>query len=239
MEVIVNFCDSNKNEILEYIVLVFILPEFEILDNPTRKKIILEFFGHEKIITYNYIKDLVNDETTRPDYHLTLLVEDNLIKRVKGRGNYQINETMIQPLRKILIEEKLIEKVPICLIGGLGEIDLPFKILDELNKYSLVPKKYFLLTSPNINRTFDVDKLKENYQLEPIIHLLDYETELKEDYDLILKICEDDIITVIHNYELICDLTGGTKLVTLGLVELADKYHLQKFYYSGQKLKWF
>lgn len=71
------------------------MPSFEILKNNTRKKIILEFFKTQKIMTYDYIKNIVKNDTSRPDYHLNLLVENNLIKRIKGRGNYKLNEIMI------------------------------------------------------------------------------------------------------------------------------------------------
>ena len=210
------------------------MPSFEILKNNTRKKIILEFFKTQKIMTYDYIKNIVKNDTSRPDYHLNLLVENNLIKRIKGRGNYKLNEIMIQNLRKAF---NII--VPICLIGGLGkEISLFVDVIDALQQLSIIPKKYILATSPEIKEQFNSLKFNKDYQIEIIVHALEYQTILRENYTEIYELFEKIIKEQIYEFEIICELTGSTKPVSIALMVLGEQYRLQRIYFSGKKIMW-
>lgn len=215
---------------------------FETLENPTRKKIILEFFQSQKIINYKYIKQLVENDTSRPDYHLNLLIENNLIKRTKGRGNYIIDNTNVQPLRKKLIDENLLEKVPICLIGGLGvEVELYSDLLKALNEISIIPKKYYLLTTEKCKEKLYEEKPNELTQIETIIKAdknENFKQHFREDFYWSLNKFEEIIINEIYNYEIICELTGSTKLISGALSKLADKYNLEKIYFSSKKIIW-
>ena len=214
--------------------LLDIMPSFEILENKTRKRIILEFLKTQKIISYDYIKNITKDDTSRPDYHLNLLVENNLIKRTKGRGNYKLNEIMIQPLRKAFDI-----KVPICLIGGLGkEISLFVDVIDALQQLSIIPRKYILITSPEIKEQFNSLNFNKDYQIETIVHKLDYQTVLRENYTEIHDLFEKIIKEQIHGFEIICELTGSTKPVSIALMILGERYGLQRIYFSGKKIIW-
>ncbi|MFX1260027.1 MAG: hypothetical protein ACFFAN_19430 [Promethearchaeota archaeon] len=216
------------------------MSEFEILENsPTRLKIIEAFLEGNEVIEYSFVKDLVEKDTNRPDYHLNLLVENNLIRRIKGRGNYKLNEPMIQPLRNKYMKKK---KVPIYLIGGLGtQLDLYTDILDALRKVSIIPKTYFLITSkeikPQFNKTYKSFSV-EITQTKPILETVDFQTVLREGYSELYKKFDEIIKKEIYNYEIICELTGSTKPVTIALMKLAEKYRLQVIYYSGQKINW-
>ena len=210
------------------------MPSFEILENGIRKKIILEFFKTQKIIPYDYIKNIIKSDTSRPDYHLNLLVENNLIKRTKGRGNYKLNEIMIQSLRKTFDI-----KVPICLIGGLGkEISLYVDVIDALQQLSIIPKRYILITSLEIKEQFNSLDFNKGYQIEPIVYQLDYQTVLRENYTEIYELFEKIIKEQIHEFEIICELTGSTKPVSIALMVLGERYGLQRIYFSGKKLIW-
>jgi hypothetical protein len=210
---------------------------FEVLENPVRDTIIREFLEKQDVINYSDIKDLVGQDTSRPDYHLNILVESGLLERTKGRGNYELNKKMIQPLRK-----KYEILVPICLIGGLGDISLYTDILDGLKKVSILPNKYFLLTSPQIKGDFQKDakekNLKQRYDVDTVFELFDYDTELRGDMFKIKEKTEELIKDNIFDYEIICDLTGGTKLVTIALSNLSEQYNLRKIYYTGEVIKW-
>lgn len=210
------------------------MTSFEILENSTRRKILSEFFTSQKIVNYNDIKLLVNDDTSRPDYHLNLLVEHQLIKRTKGRGNYILNELMIQPLRNFFNI-----KAPICLLGGLGKIiSLYIDILDALRKVSIIPAKYIIITSPEIKSEFKKIHTSNEYSVDTIIQTHDYQTILRESYSNLENYFEKIIKNEIFEFEIICELTGSTKPVSIALMKLAENYSLQRIYFSGKKLIW-
>jgi len=214
------------------------MESFEVLENPVREKIIKEFLKKQEILEYQYIKDYVKKDTTRPDYHLNLLVESGLLERTKGRGNYRLNLQNLQLLRNIYKR-----MTPICLIGGLGkEVELYSEILDMLKNISIIPRKYVIITSPEANKEFEQlsskDDFKKIYDVDTKLHLFDYIKELKGDYDKIQEFSEKLIREHIYNFEIITELTGGTKLITIALVKLAEKYNLRKIYYSSEEIKW-
>ncbi|TXT61198.1 MAG: hypothetical protein BAJALOKI1v1_1160003 [Promethearchaeota archaeon] len=211
---------------------------FEVLENPVRDTIIRTFLEKKVIINYNEIKQLVGQDTSRPDYHLNILVESGLLERTRGRGNYELKKEMIQPLRK-----KYDILVPICLLGGLIDINLYANILDGLKEeVSIIPKKYFILTSPNIKEKFEKEAEKHNltqkYGVEPLFELFEYDSELKGDISKIRTQAEMVIKKNIFEYEIICDLTGGTKLVTIALSKLSEDYNLRKILFTGEHIKW-
>lgn len=210
-----------------------LVSEFEVLDNPVREKIIKEFFKEKEILNYKHIKELVEQDTTRPDYHLNILVESDFLERTKGRGNYELNKEMIQPLRK-----KYNQMVPICIIGGLGLVSLFEELIEQLKEISILPKKYIILTSEKIKKEFEEEKLDEVSEVEIGMELFDYKEVLRGDYERIYTEAKKLIEQELFKYEVICELTGGTKLVTIALNELADNYHLRKIYYNSETIKW-
>ncbi len=208
------------------------MPSIDILENETRKKIINEFLRVKDIIDYNDIKKVVEHDTSRPDYHLNLLVENHFIRRIRGRGKYRLNEIMVQPLRELL---KI--KVPICLIGGLGiEISLYVDVLDALRKVSLIPQKYILLTSPEVKAKFTNLNKELSQKIETILYELDYQTVLRENYAKLKELLDQIVRKEILNFDILCELTGGTKPISIALMELSKEYHLQSIYYSGKKI---
>lgn len=208
---------------------------FEVLEFPVREKIIKEFLRKKDILKFKYIKEFVNH--SRPDYHLDKLVESKLLEHPEW-GIYRLNLENIQSLR-----EKYKIKTPICLIGGLGEnLDLYSDILDKLKSISIIPRKYIILTSPKINKKFEEKSFKEDfkkkYDVETELHLFKFEEELKSDLDKIQEVSENLIRDHIYDFEIITELTGGTKLITMALFILADKYNLDKIYFNGKEIKW-
>ena len=210
------------------------MPLFEILGNNVRKKILFEILKTPRNLNYDNIKEIVKNDTSRPDYHLNLLVENNLILRTKGRGNYQINEKHIQPLRSYF---KI--KVPICLLGGLGlELSLYVDIIDALKQISIIPNKYILITSPEIKKQFENLNSSEKTQMETVMYDFDYQKILREDYQKVHNVLKNLIQKEIYDFEIICELTGSTKPVSIALMALGEQYNLQRIYFSGKKLIW-
>lgn len=109
-------------------------------------------------------------------------------------------------------------------------------ILDLLEiKFSIIPKKYHLITSPEFNqkfKSFNLDKDKVNN----VVHELDFQTILRENYIEIYNRCKSIIEQEKEDLEIICELTGGTKPVSIALTVLADEYDLLRIYYSGKKI---
>ncbi|MHA1150830.1 MAG: hypothetical protein ACTSR8_21630 [Promethearchaeota archaeon] len=209
--------------------------KFELLENPVRRKIILEFLKRDlNALNYDTIKELVSNDTSRPDYHLNLLIEKQFLLRLKGRGNYKLNEKMIQRLRVFFNQ-----KVPVCLIGGLGtELSLFIDILDALRRISIIPNKYIILTSPEIKKEFESLNLKTQVDLIVSLKTFDYQTVLRENYLEIYQNVEKYIKKALNSYEIICELTGSTKPVSLALIVLANEFGLKCIYYSGKKIIW-
>jgi len=207
---------------------------FELLENHIRKKIIIEFLKNKGTLTYEQVKELVINDTNRPDYHLGLLVENYYLQRIKGKGNYKINEKIIQPLREFL---KI--KAPICLIGGFGiEPSLFIDIIDALTQLSIIPKKYILITSPEAKSKFFKIKNQSEIKIKIDIKEFDYMSILRENYEKIHQEIENIVIKEIMKYNLICELTGGTKPITIALMKIAEEYHLNRIYFSGKKILW-
>jgi hypothetical protein len=124
----------------------------------------------------------------------------------------------------------------ICLIGGLGLIELYVDILDSLeHEYAIIPKKYHLITSPEKHRDFKDQELDLDV-VNNSVHEYDYQTVLRENYKSVFETCKEIIEQEINNYEIVCELTGGTKPVSIALTVLAEHYKLPRIYYSGNKI---
>ncbi len=214
-----------------------ILNTLEILESPIRKKIIRAFLKAKSTVNYKYIKELVKDDTTRADYHLSELVDHNIIERTKGRGNYMLSKTKYTLLRKLYSSEK----VPVLLMGGLGQIDLYETILNSLKSISIIPSKYFLITSKDIKPEFNKEYKKYSAEIKKVkleLEVVDFQSVLRGNYPKLYEIFENKIKSEIYDYEIICELTGSTKPVSISLMMLAMRYNLQKIYYTGEKITW-
>lgn len=212
------------------------IQDFEVLENRNRKKIVNEFIRKKTELEYSHISQLLSGEegTNRPDFHLDVLVKAGILKRLKKRGYYKLNEKVIQPLRG-----HFNERLPICLIGGLGiYLELVSEILMSLQEFSLLPKKYIFITSPEIKDEFE--KLDKSGFVNIDFEIFDYDYqeilrgEIEELYEILEKIIKKEIFS----FEIICEITGGTKPVSLALNNLALEYGLNRSYYTGNRIIW-
>ncbi|MHA1337989.1 MAG: hypothetical protein ACTSPW_19990 [Promethearchaeota archaeon] len=208
------------------------MESFDILNNKIRKKILKEFLTKKKELKYDYFKEFLKDDTSRPDYHLNLLVKNNFLYKIKGRGNYKLNEKLINPLRSYFGIKK-----PVCLIGGLGDISLYIDVLDALKQYSIIPNKYIIITSPERKKEWEECFNELNGNMKTLIINKEFKF-LREKFEEICNILEEQIKNEIYNHEIICELTGGTKPVSIALMLLGEQYKLQRIYYSGNKIIW-
>ncbi|TXT61204.1 MAG: hypothetical protein BAJALOKI1v1_1160009 [Promethearchaeota archaeon] len=129
-----------------------------------------------------------------------------------------------------------INKNKICLIGGLGLVGLYVDILDSLEHvYGIIPQKYHLITSPEKHRDFQDQDLDLDF-VNNTIHEYDYQTVLRENYTAIYEICTELIEEERNHFDIVCELTGGTKPVSIALTILSQKYNLPRIYYSGERI---
>ncbi len=68
------------------------------------------------------------------------------------------------------------------------------------------------------------------------MHLLDYQSVLRENYFDVYDKCKSIIDEEKNSYEIVCELTGGTKPISIALMALAEEYNLLRIYYSGKKI---
>ncbi len=208
----------------------------EALQNPNRERIIREFIRTGDELEFSYIKQLVGDSegTTRPDHHLDVLVKAGLLKRIKKRGFYKLNEINIQRLRN-----HYNTTVPICLIGGLGnDLSLFTDILFAFEKISIIPKKYILITSPEIYDKFKILERGKYASVKTKVYEFDFQSILRENIQTVYDEEEKILKKEIHKFEIICETTGGTKPVSNSLIKLSYKYGLRHSYFSGRKISW-
>ncbi len=208
--------------------------DIEILKNRHRKKIIMEFIRAQNELDYEYVKSFLKHDTTRPDYHLSELVDAGLLERTIRRGFYKLSEKNVQTLRN-----KFNIITPICLVGGLAQVDLFVGVLKAYEEqYSISPKKYVIITSPEIHDQFNQLEKQKYKHIQVEIVELDYQSVLRENYLKVYEVAETQIKQAIHQFEVICEITGGTKPVSLALNNLSIIYSLRKSYYSGRKIIW-
>lgn len=143
---------------------------------------------------------------------------------------------MSEKMSKYDISKHIKNKERVCLIGGLGVTSLYVGILDSLKKLKIVPKKYILITSPEIQNEFNKLNITNPHQIINDVHALDYQTVLRENYIEVYNMCRNIIESNIRDFEMVCELTGGTKPVSIALTVLAEKFNLLRIYYSGRTL---
>ena len=203
-----------------------------LLTHEARKQVI-QLLLDRKRAEYSEIVSLVGMQTTRPDYHLSLLVKEGILHR-EERGTYTINPRAISSLR-----QKFNIVVPIVLVGGLGtEITLYADILDALAQQSILPRKYVLLTSPEIGIQFNKTYPEEKRDIETQLIQLEYPRILRGNLSLLREKLTEIVEELLGRNNLICELTGGTKPVTIALLEISHNYNLRKMYFSGKKILW-
>lgn len=145
---------------------------------------------------------------------------------------YSLKKEKIQLIRNILGI-----KVPLMLIGGLGDIKLYSDVLDALETIlNLIPSKYFIITSPEINKEFQTKLSQTQPQMLITVQEFDYREVLRGDYYKIYNSLEQVIRENIEKYEIICEITGGTKPVSITLIVLGKLYGLKRYYFSSRDL---
>jgi len=189
-------------------------------------------------------KDLVKEfklQRSVAKYHLDRLIKDKLIKTktIMEVGAVKIYELSINTLSLHRIRKILNKKAEhTILITGFGKFEAAYRIPD-------ISKELLLRERPEIGKidriicfttadSLEIRKNKEEEEnLTPFsqleIHSHDY-----EDYRRFGTTAFDDlektILTTIDKNEIFLDLTPLSKLLTIKLLDYAEKYKIPSFY---------
>ena len=78
----------------------------ELKKSHTREKIIKYFLKVGEIVNFREIKELLKNDSNRPDFHLKFLVESGYIERTEGRGSYRLKKSMYNAQEKNISKKK-------------------------------------------------------------------------------------------------------------------------------------
>ena len=169
--------------------------------------------------------------------YLYLLQKKGFIERyrVKGETWAKIKPEKIQQLRR-----KYGIKAPIMYLGLLGLPRPEYPEPETITAIKLLEKegvKICKVAVASSREALDKHKSKINAFLAKKKVIIRYIEVQPDDYfkckEELLKLINSNIIK--HN--IICDVTGGTKIMTLALAEVARKYDLPLIYVFLEKIR--
>ncbi len=192
------------------------------------RKVILSFLCGREKAEFSEIIGRVK-VSRRVDYHVRFLIREGVIEKIE-RGVYRVKPGLLSIVRHVLDI-----KMPLLLIGGLGEEVTLYKDLrDALEVHGYKPDKVLYVTSPEVREKFFkvYGEVGVNFIVQP------YKEVLRENLDKLIEITGRAVEENIFNHEILVDLTGGTKPLTIALLRQAVNYNLKALYFSGRKIIW-
>ncbi len=201
----------------------------EVLEDPTRRNIVRELALKNKETFIILYRDVLHLKKTTARHHLKFLVDNNVIQRIKVSGSrtnlLQINPLVIHDVRTFLQINK-----PYLFIGMLGkekfslEIESSFHALEKQNIH--VEKMVFFCGKINQNE-IDTDQ-----ELKQLVSKSNTEIIFTELYNIekVLKDMNQFILRIIFDYQIIANVTRGTKIHSIALYQLARDYGFSRYY---------
>ena len=201
----------------------------EVLEDPTRRIIVRELALKNQETFIILYRDVLHLKETTARHHIKFLVDNNIIQRIRVSGTrtnlLQINPLVIHDVRSFLQIDK-----PYLFIGMLGKDNFGVEIessLLSLEKQNIHSEKMVFFCGKNNQIEIDSDKelmhLVSKYNIEIIFtELYDIEKVLKDMNQLILRI--------IFDYQIIANVTRGTKIHSIALYQLARDYGFSRYY---------
>jgi len=174
-------------------------------------------------------------------YHLSRLEKANLIKKetLHKVGNAKINQISLNPASRQQVRQILGYKTKhFTLLTGFGTLDIGYKIPDEV--YRLLKKNYYPVSRIICFTSQDaLEKRKKHQESENLLDIDKYYEFPYDDYRNIesefFKKVEHIISEEMKEADIIIDLTPISKLFSLKLLELANKYRLPCVYCGKDK----
>lgn len=201
----------------------------EILEDPTREKILKELLNRRKETFIILYRDVLHLKESTARHHLKYLIKNDVIQRSKKVGTrtsiLQINPLFIHEIRSLLHIVK-----PLAYIGMIGKENFAEEI--ESSVLSLTSQNYYLekvFIFCGINNKEELVKDKKIKNLQSKLSIEIIYTELF-DFEKVLKDINNLILRIIFDYQLVANITRGTKIHSIALYQLARDYGFLSFY---------
>ncbi|RLF24466.1 MAG: hypothetical protein DRN15_01740 [Thermoprotei archaeon] len=133
----------------------------------------------------------------------------------------RVRPVWIQPLRRLFGI-----RAPLCYMGLMNK--------PMLGRTPIIRQSLNVLKDVNVDVERVVVVASEEGRREGEYCLREYQPDWvivdPHDYEECFKKIEDKVVELLPREEVICDLTGGTKLMSLALSDVAMKYGLRRFF---------
>ena len=202
----------------------------QLLEEPTRKKLVEEVLKNEEIEFKELYEKKLEISETNARHHMQKLIEAGVLEKKKKKGSkaiyLAIQPEQIQPLRNYYnIQSNFI----LFVIAGNQDPGNQVKKSIELSQFN-----GFKLDEIEILTSKDGDTLLKSS--EEYIWIT--EKKIKHNFNFLeifdfencKTIIEQAILKHIHKNDIITDITGGTKIMTLALFIETQKFNLTAYY---------
>ena len=157
-------------------------------------------------------------------FNLQALEGAGLIRRSRGRNNWKAKFAEIVPEKIQLVRKYFGITVPIVCMGGLDDPEHVRGVRRVFrNDTNLTPLKYIFVISNNFKRKIagiPKDTVFEEFE----------ENILEEDFEEVYRKIRSIVEREITNYEVVLDLTCGSRVCVLSLFKIAWEFGLRCFY---------
>lgn len=190
----------------------------------------------EKEYQQKELQELLVTSAPNLHYHLSRLEELDLVqkKTLYQVGNVKVNEISLNPAARQQVRHILGHIVEdFTLITGFGLLRTGYRVPDEI--FKLLKQKYYPIskvicfTSPDA-----LKKREENQEAESLIKIDKFYLYEYEEYRNIIsdffKNVEQIISSEMKTADIIIDLTPLSKLYSLKLLEISNKYQIPCIY---------
>jgi len=190
----------------------------------------------EKDYLQNNLQDALNTTGANLHYHLTRLKGYNLIRKetIQKIGNARVNKVSINPSARQCIRQILgFEVKDYTLVTGFGALKEGYQLPDRV--FKILKEKNYPISRVVCFSSPDAIKKREEHQKEENLMEIDdffefsyedYRNVKSEFFQKVEKILSEEMKTA----DIIIDLTPLSKLFSLKMLELANKYSLPCIY---------
>ena len=201
----------------------------ELLEDPTRKQFLEEILKNKSIKFIELYTKLKIPETTAR-HHLKQLEESEIIEKFKEKGTRSL-KIKINPIYLTLVRRKFNIKKELCYYGMVGIDNEGKGFLDVYKRFknqNITFKKFYFGMTEGTNEKETKEskewmKLVKEYEIEFI-------TTHLNNFEIIIKDLENKLIEIIEDYNPIINITRGTKIHSIVLSKLGQKYTLDCYY---------
>lgn len=202
----------------------------EVINEPTRTKFIQTILKNHIIDFKTLYSEKLQISETNARHHLKILLEHGIVKKEKQKGTkaiyLRITPKFLERARKYFAVDTE------YLYTGMTGIDNPgmqvVSAIERLTSENWPIQSIYIFTTQEAINKLEKDEswhsLKDKYT--ECISILVPAFAFNETYQSIKRVVE----TKIHQYSIVADVTGSTKIHTLALYSLAKEYGIKRVY---------